>query len=130
MWITEEIKDSIKYNFELTLYKINILIFKILTHVSCKYFSFKLSPAFSLTMYYNDKFSTIILGLFACFLFFKFFLISYFLHLHFQCYPKSPTCPRPTPLPIHSHFLALVFPCTGAYKACKTSGPLFPMMAN
>jgi hypothetical protein len=25
--------------------------------------------------------------------------------------------------------LALVFPCTGAYKVCKTKGPLFPMMA-
>ena len=30
----------------------------------------------------------------------------------------------PTPLPIHSHFLALAFPCTGAYKVCKSNGPL------
>ena len=38
--------------------------------------------------------------------------------------------PHPAPLPTHSHFLALVFPfsCTGAYKVCKTKGPLFPMM--
>ena len=31
------------------------------------------------------------------------------------------------PLPTHSHFLALAFPCTGAYKVCKTKGPLFPI---
>jgi hypothetical protein len=29
-----------------------------------------------------------------------------------------------------SHFLALAFPCTEAYKVCKTQGPLFPMMAD
>ena len=42
--------------------------------------------------------------------------------------PHSPTHPLPyppTPLPTHSQFLALAFPCTGAYK-----GPLFPMMAD
>jgi hypothetical protein len=26
--------------------------------------------------------------------------------------------------------LALAFPCTGAYKVCKTKGPLFPMMGD
>jgi hypothetical protein len=36
----------------------------------------------------------------------------------------------PTPLPTHSHFLALVFPYTEAYKVCKTKGPLFPMMVE
>jgi hypothetical protein len=36
----------------------------------------------------------------------------------------------PYPLPTLSHFLALAFPCTGAYKICKTKGPLFPMMAD
>jgi hypothetical protein len=60
----------------------------------------------------------------SCFTFF----IMYFLYLHFKCYPKSP--PPLTPLPTHSHFLALAFPCTEAYKVCKTKGPLFPMMAN
>ena len=35
-----------------------------------------------------------------------------------------------TPLPTHSHFLALAFPCTEAYKVCKTNGPLFPLMAD
>ena len=40
--------------------------------------------------------------------------------------------PCPVPLPTHSHFFALVFPCTGAYKVCNcnTKGPLFPLMAD
>jgi hypothetical protein len=38
--------------------------------------------------------------------------------------------PCPAPLPTHSHFLALAFPCTGAYKVCNTKRPLFPMMAE
>ena len=32
----------------------------------------------------------------------------------------------PAPLPTQTHFLALAFFCTGAYKVCKTKGPLFP----
>jgi hypothetical protein len=65
----------------------------------------------------------------------SFFLISFFIrylfHLHFQCYPKSPPhAPPPTPPPTHSHFLALVFPCTEADKVCMTNGPLFPLMAD
>jgi hypothetical protein len=51
--------------------------------------------------------------------------IRYLAHLHFQCYTKSPPYPPPTPLPTHSPFLALAFPCTGAYKVCKSNGPLF-----
>ena len=46
---------------------------------------------------------------------------------------KSPiSSPHPclAPLPTHAHFLALGFPCTGAYEVCKTKGPLFPMMAD
>jgi hypothetical protein len=43
---------------------------------------------------------------------------------------KSPPAPEPNPLPTHSHFLALGFPCTEADKVCKTDGPLFPMMAD
>jgi hypothetical protein len=42
---------------------------------------------------------------------------------------KSPTY-TPIPLPTYSHFLALAFPCTGAYKVCLSSGPLFPVMAD
>jgi hypothetical protein len=65
-----------------------------------------------------------------CLFFFPFF-IWYLTHLHFQCYTKSPPYPpTPTPLPTHSPFLALVFPCTGAYKVCKSNGPLFPVMAD
>ena len=61
---------------------------------------------------------------------FIYLFIRYFLYLHFKCYPKShplPPTPTPTPLPTPPHFLALVFPCTGAYKVCKTKGPLFPI---
>jgi hypothetical protein len=61
--------------------------------------------------------------------FFIFFFITYFPQLHFQCYPKSPPYPSPpTPLTTHSHFLALAFPCTGAYKVWVSNGPLFPVM--
>ena len=38
--------------------------------------------------------------------------------------------PRHAPLPTHSHFLALAFPYTGAYKVCNTKGLLFPVMAG
>ena len=37
---------------------------------------------------------------------------------------------RPAPLPTHSHVLALAFPCTEAYKVCKTKGSLFPVMVD
>jgi hypothetical protein len=64
------------------------------------------------------------------FFFFPFF-IRYLAHLHFQCYTKSPPYPpTPTPLPTHSPFLALAFPCSGAYKVCVFNGPLFPVMAD
>jgi hypothetical protein len=57
--------------------------------------------------------------------------IRYLFHLHLQCYPKSPPhAPSPSPPPNHSHFLALAFPCTEAYKVCTTNGPLFPLMAD
>jgi hypothetical protein len=66
------------------------------------------------------------------FFFFPFpFFIRYLAHLHFQCYTKSPPYPpTPLPLPTHSPFLALAFPCTGAYKVCVSNGPLFPVMAD
>jgi hypothetical protein len=63
------------------------------------------------------------------FFIFLFFFIMYFPQLHFQCYPKSPPYPPPTFLPTHSHFLALAFLCTEAYKVCMSNGPLFPVMA-
>jgi hypothetical protein len=71
-----------------------------------------------------------ILNWFSFFFFFPFF-IRYLAHLHFQCYTKSPPYPpTPTPLPAHSPFLALAFPCSGAYKVCVSNGPLFPVMAD
>jgi hypothetical protein len=64
------------------------------------------------------------------FFFFPLF-IRYLAHLHFQCYTKSPPYPpTPTPLPAHSPFLSLAFPCSGAYKVCVSNGPLFPVMAD
>jgi hypothetical protein len=62
--------------------------------------------------------------------FFNIFFIMYFPQLHFQCSPKSSPSPPPTSLPTHSHFLALAFPCTGAYKVCVSNGHLFPVMAD
>jgi hypothetical protein len=63
--------------------------------------------------------------------FFFFFFIRYLARLHFQCYTKSPLYPPTlTPLPTHFPFLALAFPCTGAYKVCVSNGPLFPVMAD
>jgi hypothetical protein len=60
----------------------------------------------------------------------KIFFIKYFPRLHFQCYPKGPPYPPPNPLPTHSPFLALAFPCTGASKVGKSNGPLFAVMAD
>ena len=42
---------------------------------------------------------------------------------------KSPICSPPLPYPPIPTFLALVFPCTGAYTVCASNGPLFPVMA-
>jgi hypothetical protein len=64
------------------------------------------------------------------FLFVLNIFIRYFPHLHYQSYPKSPTYPPPTPLPTHSHFLALAFPCTEACIVCMSNGPLFQVMAD
>jgi hypothetical protein len=69
------------------------------------------------------------LGVFIFFL--SFFLIRYLFHLHFQCYTKSPPHALPPTSPTtHSHFLALVFPCTEADKVCTNNGPLFAVMAD
>jgi hypothetical protein len=99
-------------------------------------FSFDYLETFVLPYKYINSTSVnvifVSLSFFSTRYFFLFFLnifIRYFPHLHFQWYPKSPPNPPPTPLPTHSHFLALVFPCTGAYKVCMTNGPLFPVMA-
>jgi hypothetical protein len=77
---------------------------------------------------------------FKRFIYFYYWVIYIFLLDIFFIYisnaiPKVPYTlslppPRPALPPTHSHFLALAFPCTGAYKVCKTKGPLFPMMAD
>jgi hypothetical protein len=48
--------------------------------------------------------------------FFKIFLLGIFLIYISNAIPKVPHTLTPTPLPTHSHFLALAFPCTRAYK--------------
>jgi hypothetical protein len=61
------------------------------------------------------------------------FLLDIFFIFISNAIPKVPynlPPPRPAHLPTHSHFLDLTFPCTGAYKVCKTKGPLFSMMVN
>jgi hypothetical protein len=63
--------------------------------------------------------------------FFSFlFLLRIFLNYISNAIPKAPHTLHPTPLPTHSHFLALAFPCPGAYKVCVSNGPLFPVMAR
>jgi hypothetical protein len=67
---------------------------------------------------YNDR-NYILLGVF-------FIYISNAIPKVSHNLPPSPH----TPLPTNSHFLALAFPCTEAYKVCTTNGLLFPLMAN
>jgi hypothetical protein len=52
-----------------------------------------------------------------------FILLGIFLVYIFNAIPKLPHTHPSNPLPSHSPFLALAFPCTGAYKACKSNGP-------
>jgi hypothetical protein len=68
---------------------------------------------------------------FECSFLFLIFLLGIFLIYISNAIPTVPYIPPcPAPLPTLSYFLALVFPCTEAYKVCTTNGPLFPMMAN
>jgi hypothetical protein len=68
--------------------------------------------------------------LFLYFFLFKYFLLRIFLNYISNAIPKVPHTLPTTPLPTHSYFLALAFPCTGAYKVCVSNGPLFPVMAD
>jgi hypothetical protein len=110
-----------------------IYLAKILCHSMVHFYSLLFNSLFfyltSLSVVSSDITSLILYFLIKFFLLIIF--IRYFLHLHFKCYPQSPLYPsRPAPLPTHSHFLALAFPCTGAYKVCKTKGSLFTVMAD
>jgi hypothetical protein len=58
------------------------------------------------------------------------FLLGIFLIYISNAIPKVPHTHPHNSLPTYSHFLALAFPCTGAYKVCKSNGPLFAVMAN
>jgi hypothetical protein len=61
---------------------------------------------------------------------FFFLLLDIFFIYISNAIPKAPyALPRTAPQTTHSCFLALAFPCTGAYKVCNTKGPLFSMMA-
>jgi hypothetical protein len=50
------------------------------------------------------------------FIFFFFSLIFFNYVFSSITFPMLSQKPPPTPLPTHSHFLALAFPCTGVYK--------------
>jgi hypothetical protein len=68
---------------------------------------------------------------FIVFFYFLFiYLLRIFLNYISNAIPKVPHTHPPNPLPTHSPFLALAFPCTGAYKVCVSNGPLFPVMAD
>jgi hypothetical protein len=93
------------------------------------------SPFKSCTSCYN-------IYIYICIYVYMYICIYIYIHIHtyillgiFLIYisnaiPKVPHNPPPTPLPTHSHFLALAYPCTGAYKVCMFNGPLFPVMAD
>jgi hypothetical protein len=63
-------------------------------------------------------------------LFFLYLLLGIFLIYISNAIPKVLHTLPLTPLPTHSRFLALAFPCTGAYKVYKSNGPLFPVMVD
>jgi hypothetical protein len=55
--------------------------------------------------------------------FFYNFLLDIFFIYNSNAIPKVPyTLPHPALQPTHSHFLALTFPCMGAYNFCKIKG--------
>jgi hypothetical protein len=57
--------------------------------------------------------------LFFIIIYFYFILLDIFFIYISNAIPKvAYTLPHPAPLP--THFLALEFPCTEAYKVCKT----------
>jgi hypothetical protein len=65
-----------------------------------------------------------------CFGFLNIFYYYVFSSITFRMLSQKSPIPPPTSLPTHFHFLALAFPCTGAYNVCVSDGPLFPVMAD
>ena len=60
---------------------------------------------------------------------FFFFLDIFFIYISNAILKVPYNLPCPAPLPTHSLFLGLVFPCTGAYKVYKTKGP-YPIVSE
>jgi hypothetical protein len=75
-----------------------------------------------------QRYFTISLNTTSALFFSQYLLGIFFIYISNAILKVPYTLSHPAPLPTHSHFLALVFPYTGAYKVCKTKGPLFPMM--
>jgi hypothetical protein len=71
----------------------------------------------------------LLIGSFDFLLGLNFLLGIFFIYISNAISEVPHTLPS-TPLPTHSYFLALAFPCTEAYKVYKTKGSLFPMMAD
>jgi hypothetical protein len=65
------------------------------------------------------------------FFFFSIFLLGiYFIYIS-NAIPKVPfSLPLLLSYPPTPIFWPWCFPCSEAYKVCKTKGPLFPMMAD
>jgi hypothetical protein len=60
----------------------------------------------------------------------NFLLGIFFIYISIALQKVPYTLPHPALLPTHFQFQTLVFSCTGAYKVCKTKGPLFPVMTD
>jgi hypothetical protein len=74
-----------------------------------------------------SKVAQLIIGKVKVFFFFNYVFSSITFPMLSQKSPiPSPLLPYP-PIPI---FLALAFPCTGAYKVCVSNGSLFQVMAD
>jgi hypothetical protein len=95
----------------------------------CIFFNWSLLQVVKSHLYFIHQFCFLYHVVF--FFFFKYFLLlCIFLNYISNAIPKAPHTLPPTSLPTHSHFLALAFPCTGAYTVCVSNGPLFPVMAD
>jgi hypothetical protein len=74
------------------------------------------------------KFIFLFLFSFLFFSFLKILLDIFFIYIS-NAIPKVPYTLPPTCSPTHP-LLGPGVPCTGAYKVCKTNGPLFSLMAK